>query len=263
MKNNFKKIIIVTGILGFFFSTGIVFALPAYEPLVPLPGTTLNNNTTDFNTYLPGLFNLSIGISAALAFVMITIGGIMYSTSDAITGKSQGRQYIQNALVGLLLVIGAYTILYTINPQILDFKFELKSPSISPSGANTGTPGVTVNPAGGTNLPSGVMVKDNTIDVSGLQSSAIQGLASLQSACGCTVVITSGEEGSHTTNSTHYNGTGVDLSPSAGIESVVGHPTTACQIFNSNGGRFLWEPKGSLCGGTVASTADHWHATFQ
>jgi hypothetical protein len=263
MKHNLKKILVLFSLSVILFSLAQpVYALGDYDTLVPLPGTTKNGSVTDFNTYLPGLFNLSIGISAALAFVMITIGGIMYATSDAITGKSQGKDYITNAIYGLLLVIGAYTILYTINPQILDFKFELKSPQVSATGVNTETPGVTVNPGGGTNLPSGVIVKDSSIDVSGLQPSAVQGLASLQSACNCTIVITSGEEGNHTTNSTHYNGTGVDLSPSTNIESVVGHPSAPCQAFNSYGGRFLWEPKGSHCGGTVASTADHWHVTF-
>ena len=107
-----------------------------YTTLAPLPNTTScgadsgTNCTADLTSYLPGIFNLSIGIAAVLAFVMITYGGILYMTTDAISGKTQGREYITNALWGLLLVIGAYVILYTINPQILNFNLILEKPKI-------------------------------------------------------------------------------------------------------------------------------------
>src|SRR5947208_2260654 len=130
MKKIFKIITystITLIILFTIFSTAYA-ALPDYTVLAPLTPDTVKSCTTDtsgkqtcttdLSKYLPGIFNLSIGLAAVLAFVMITFGGIMYMTSDAISGKSQGRKYVTDAIYGLLLVIGAWVILYTIDPKI-------------------------------------------------------------------------------------------------------------------------------------------------
>lgn len=106
-----------------------------YTVLAPIPGTTVDpdctvNCKTDFKTYLPGLFNFSIGLAAALAFVMITFGGFTYMTTDAIGKKEEGKKYVENAVYGLLLVIGAYAILYTINPKILQFDLNVQKPEL-------------------------------------------------------------------------------------------------------------------------------------
>lgn len=151
-----------------------VYAAGEYTVLAPLPGTTnCSNNTinqtsnnsatqckTDFSTYLPAAFNLAIGLAGVLAFTMITYGGFRYMTSDALTGKEEGRGIIENALWGLLLVIGAYVILYTINPQILAFTLQLPTPQIqNQNGVFAVTPGVTADPCttcqnlGNLNLP--------------------------------------------------------------------------------------------------------------
>jgi hypothetical protein len=126
MKNKSQKIMILAVLILISFSVFTkVGALGEYTTLAPLPGTTDNVGNTNLETYLLGVFNLSIGIAAVLAFVMITFGGVMYATSDAISGKSQGREYVENAIWGLLLVIAAWVILYTINPNILTFKLSI------------------------------------------------------------------------------------------------------------------------------------------
>lgn len=118
-----KKSLIVLVIFVSFYGTA--HAIGEYTPLAPLPGTTLSSGQTNLETYIPNVFLLSIGVAAFMAFVMITFGGIMYATSDAISGKSQGREYVENAVWGLLLVIGAWVILNTINPDILKFTLSI------------------------------------------------------------------------------------------------------------------------------------------
>lgn len=66
------------------------------------------------------MFQLLIGIAAALAVIMIVIGGIEYMSTDAISGKSDGRKKIENALWGLALAISSYLILSTIDPYFLN-----------------------------------------------------------------------------------------------------------------------------------------------
>lgn len=123
-----------------------------YVVLAPLPGTTKDgcvgdDCTTTLEKYLPGAFNLMVGVAAALAFIMITWGGVMYATSDALSSKTEGKGYIENAVWGLLLVIGAWVILNTINPQILKFdsvlpRAEIRTgPGVTGGGSGGGTSG--------------------------------------------------------------------------------------------------------------------------
>ena len=254
-----------------------------YTVLAPLPGIgdTAGGKTT-FPTYLNAAFNLAIGIAAGLAFAMITYGGIMYATSDAISGKSQGREYIENALWGLLLVIGAYTILYTINPQILNFNLSFARPQIK-----AGVPTVEAvapmtkeqiaesNRVRQVLMSNGVLTASNPctagqttgcVNLDGLQQSVIDGLKRLGSIGSFTPMITGGTEGGHSIGSAHNNGNAVDISPNSGITRTVvptGQTLSQCGIYSSpTGGKFLWEPRGSTCGGTVPSSADHWHVAF-
>ena len=95
MKINTKKIImeIIVGLVVFFGIFNVVYALNDYTTLSPLPGTfngpcPADGCTTSLSTYLPGIFNFSMGLAAAMAFVMITYGGIIYMTTDAISKKS-------------------------------------------------------------------------------------------------------------------------------------------------------------------------------
>ncbi len=120
----------------------VTYAVEDYTVLAPLPGIgDPATGKTDLQKYLPAAFKLGIGIAAALAFVMITLGGITYATSDAVFQKSQGKEWITNAIWGLLLVIGAWVILNTINPKILRFDLSLPKPEIK-AGAPTVTAGI-------------------------------------------------------------------------------------------------------------------------
>ncbi|HRH26976.1 MAG TPA: pilin [Parcubacteria group bacterium] len=127
MKTRIQKILFIIPIITFLFFVSVSFAQNTqnYSVLQPLPGIGDGQGTTGreitLSQYLPAVFNLAVGVSIALAFIFITIGGITYATSDSFSGKEDGRNYIKNAVTGLLLVIGSYVILYTINPQILNF----------------------------------------------------------------------------------------------------------------------------------------------
>ena len=145
MKNKTKKILTVVMFLGLCaFNIGIlthsVSAQSAsnswdeYTTLAPLPGTTQDcvtdsdgkiNCTTDIQTYIPGVFKLAIGIASVLAVLMIIIGGVEYITTDAIQGKSDGKARIQNALLGLVLVLVSWILLYTINPKLTVFNLNV------------------------------------------------------------------------------------------------------------------------------------------
>ncbi len=93
-----------------------------YTPLAPIQnnGTTIGASNTDIGTYFSQMYQLGVGIATALAVLMVIWGGVEYVTTDAIGGKEEGKERIQNAILGLLLALGSYLILKTINPALLN-----------------------------------------------------------------------------------------------------------------------------------------------
>jgi cell wall-associated NlpC family hydrolase len=86
--------------------------------------TTLDvSGTNSLGMYLNLMMNIFIGICAVLAVIMILMGGIEYMSSELISSKEAGKERIRNALLGLLLALGAWTLLNTINPNLLNTSF--------------------------------------------------------------------------------------------------------------------------------------------
>src|SRR3989344_8026149 len=239
MKTKIKKMLIGTLVTVMLFSVfSVVYAVDDYTVLAPLPGIGGPTGGTNLETYLPAAFNLAIGIGAVLAFIMITWGGITYATSDAISGKTQGKEWITNAIWGLLLVISAWIILATINPQILKFNLSLDVPKVK-AGQPTVTPGVPMTVEqiaadtvirtrlqnAGVSINAGPCTAGQTrgcTNLNGLPDNAVSGLISLNTGCRCNITVTGGTEGGHRTH-----GAGapiVDIRPSSALNSYLRAP---------------------------------------
>lgn len=90
-----------------------------FKPLEPLP--FIRDGGNDLGSYLEGIFKFLLSISVLFAVVMVTWGGVLYITTDAIGGKSEGKKKITQAILGLLLALVSWLILNTINPDLLNF----------------------------------------------------------------------------------------------------------------------------------------------
>ncbi len=98
-----------------------------YLPLKALAATiTINSNLPGINSsstfpgVVAGFYTFALLFSGILAFGAIVFGGIKYATGRGNpTAESEGKSWITNALLGLLLLAGAYIVLQTINPQIV------------------------------------------------------------------------------------------------------------------------------------------------
>ena len=86
-----------------------------------LPGVKSDN----LGVYLGGIFKLAIGIATVLAVLMIIIGGFQYITSEAISSKGDAKKRINDALLGLVLVLASWLILNTINTDLVNFNTNL------------------------------------------------------------------------------------------------------------------------------------------
>ena len=124
--------------------TYIPFAIAAepaeYTPLQALPGIGDGGGTVSGVEYLPALFTLLVGATTVLAVVWLVLGGIQYMSTDAYSDKSQGKEKIRNALLGLLLAGASWLILNTINPQLIEIELSpvKNSTSVGSEGVNSG-----------------------------------------------------------------------------------------------------------------------------
>ena len=79
-------------------------------------------------SYIRTLYNFGLGFGALLAILMIVIGGVQYTVSEAVGNKQDALDRIKSAIWGLALLLAAFIILNTINPQLQ----ELKEPVLTP-----------------------------------------------------------------------------------------------------------------------------------
>ena len=126
-----------------------------YKLLEPIGTFTELKKGTSFGAYLNILIKIIIGLAAALAVVMIVIGGVQYMGSDAFSSKEAGKKRIWASIWGLVIALASYMLLNTINPDLLrlDLKLDKVTLDVPPNeisftsggGAEGGTVGTTIN----------------------------------------------------------------------------------------------------------------------
>lgn len=93
---------------------------PPYKLSVPFGDKT---EISGLQNYIVALYKFLIGAAGLLAGIMITIAGFEWLTAAGDSGKiKHARERMIKALLGLVLVLGSYTILYTINPALISLQ---------------------------------------------------------------------------------------------------------------------------------------------
>ncbi len=91
-----------------------------YQLLAPIGDLTTVKNGTSFGDYLNTIFKIAIGLCGALAVVMIIINAItIIGTSESVFGRSEAKSRMTSAIIGLLIALGSYALLNTINPNLV------------------------------------------------------------------------------------------------------------------------------------------------
>lgn len=126
---------ILAGLL-IFLGVGVCIAYAqSYVPLAPLPGTytgSAGSETTDLSTYLSGIIKLLIALGALMSIFVTILGGVQYVASGITpSAKQDAKNRITNALIGLTLILTSYLILNSINPELVNLKFELPVVSVA------------------------------------------------------------------------------------------------------------------------------------
>jgi hypothetical protein len=118
--------------------TPIATALPGTSTNCSTPGAT----SCDPAAYINDFYKFALLVGGILAFGSVVYGGIRYMTSVGNpSGQHEAREWIESALLGLLLLAGAYLILSIINPNLT----RLALPTGLPTSAQSAAPNTTTN----------------------------------------------------------------------------------------------------------------------
>jgi len=113
-----------------------------YVPMEKIPGF----ETGTFPIFIANLYKFGIGAVGIAALLMITIGGFYYMTAAGNTARlGTAKTLITDAILGLIVALGAWLLLYVINPDLV--KINLDFSEVSKTASN--------NKPDTTNPPSG------------------------------------------------------------------------------------------------------------
>ena len=151
------KILKIMFALIFLFQIGssIFLMLPdsvsamKFEPQVAIPGSefqiteegkegeiAIGNSTEMIGKYIIAIYKYSIGIVGILAAVVLMWGGLVWLTAGGNSSRIEdAKAWIGAALTGMVLMLGSYTILNIINPDLVNFKIS-KVEQTEPQEAN-------------------------------------------------------------------------------------------------------------------------------
>ncbi len=119
-----------------------------YQLLEKIPGT--DNLGSDLPGYVSAIYKISLVVVTLSAVLMLSIGGFMYLTSAGnVASISTAKGIITDSLIGLIIALSAWLILYIINPDLV----KISLGNLPPAQTTTAPPATAPGSIG--TLPSG------------------------------------------------------------------------------------------------------------
>lgn len=107
-----------TGGYGFCYPPATNFELGVGLPITG----TLTTSVSDLGDYIGKTYKFLLSISVIFAVLMIMVGGIQYVSSPGGSEVSKAKERITRAITGLVLLMCATLILFTINPHLISLE---------------------------------------------------------------------------------------------------------------------------------------------
>jgi hypothetical protein len=256
-----------------------------------IPGLNSNGANAAPGAFVANFYQFALLIGGILAFGAIVYGGVLHAISAGNPSRqSEGKKWIGGALLGLLLLAGAYIILNTINPNLLNLNLPTLSPLNIPAVTTLGSGQICdVGPSGGLTCSSsggfsqatvqslfagaGITTHStgpppncndqnnpNCTSLQGMQPTTVSELMRLKSDCNCAVTVTGGTEVGHAAGEvSHLNGDKADINPNSAVSAFIQDQSKSgfVQIANrtSDGAAQYKDP---LSGAVYAREGNHW-----
>jgi hypothetical protein len=138
-------ILVVIGVTAVFFFGAVGVQAEEgikFVPQVSIPGsgftrnviTTINSST--IANYIASVYRYGVGLVAALAVLMIMVGGFQWIFAVGNPSKiGAAKGIIASALVGLFLALGSVMLLKTINPDLVTLSsLTIETPKVTVTG---------------------------------------------------------------------------------------------------------------------------------
>jgi hypothetical protein len=199
----------------------------------PMPNLKAQNP----GEFLKNIYVFAMLIGGFLAFGAIVYGGIKRASArDNANQVKDSEEWIKNAIIGLILLFGAYILLNTINPNLLRLDLpELKEVKIEASSSTNfyesagASGGLSDSDARNLLKQNGIDVKTTNTTLQGIKQGVVDEVIRLKNECdawmqkwypndykgqnSCGIYITGGTETGHSTKGacSHANGYKIDI----------------------------------------------------
>jgi hypothetical protein len=145
LKEKHKILLILGGILMFVSMANAAHAAFEYKLLESFPGFySAGSVMTDFPALILAIYKFGIWTVGIAGLFMLVIGGVMYMTSAGNTATAgSAKTIIWDSLLGIVAALGAYLIMYVINPDLTKINIGFSAAEVTETeGTPMGTAGV-------------------------------------------------------------------------------------------------------------------------
>lgn len=265
----YKKKFLITTSLFFLLCQP---ALAQYVPAIKIPGGQASYENPSL--YFLDLYNFIMGAATIMAIVIMMWGGFLWLTARGNAAQVKtAKEYMSGAVIGVVLMLNIYMLLYLLNPQLTVLKWP-EFNQITTGTASTQTTTTAETPyyelsARRALEGTGVTVKNacppgtntNCVNLSGIKPSTLQAIIDLKTTIcpDAFVNITGGTEDGHASGEySHDNGYKVDLSVSNSTDKCIissGNFTKVGTRTGDHGGDMYQSKDGSAC---YVREGNHW-----
>ncbi len=121
IKKNKKKLFLMIALCCLIFLLAGKTQAQEYKIMEAIPGFFQAGSVLGLAELISAIYKMAIWIVGIAALFMITIGGFLYATSAGNTATAgNGKRFIKDALLGLVVALGAYFILNFFNPDLVN-----------------------------------------------------------------------------------------------------------------------------------------------
>jgi hypothetical protein len=90
-------------------------------------GQSIYSSYGDLGSFVNALFKMTISIGAVLAVCQFVYGGIIYMmTESGAMAMGESKERMQNAILGLLMLLSTWVVFNQINPDLLKLNVNLE-----------------------------------------------------------------------------------------------------------------------------------------
>jgi hypothetical protein len=288
MGRTIKKIFLFSFFLSIFVVPVLVVAQTNISISSAIPGMGTVTSSTPPGQFVKGFYDFALMIGGVLAFGAIVYGGVLYAASAGNPSKqSEGKEWVKSALLGLLLLGGAYLILYTINPDLVNLNLptlttiNIQAPS---SGLCSTCGNLVINPSDVTESADyaasrlkqagiGISSTGNCSDqgnktctsLQGIKKDTIDELVEIKADCSrCDMTVTGGTETGHSVAQNgvdHQDGYKVDVAATQSLTQFVENTPSEFQPDGARGSdpRYVDRSTGAIW--VYEISKNHWDIT--